>query len=490
MALPVLPLVSAGVAYMALQLEQYNNLQDVYTMRRNNEKQQYKEISARARASTKSVGKIYTGAVPATQAPPPIVTEHQFGSDAPIAIPNGSNNVAHSDPISTEKLDDSILEDMQDTTLSDGITGPNNNRSGVQNSSDDFVQDDLALDNVSTVLPVTSTDIYTGVAPHVSSNNEPGVSSLANPEAIKSAELMHTKWKEYVNDQTIQVEVTYQKIKNVENELLVLDNIAYMNDIIITDVELQNKVESRIKRAHAIQKEIRDIAVSTKDKMDMFYFPLIAYDEAISSFISMMSFLHEYPDNRNIMNDVTTIISASLKRTSIVIERLKAKHDESTNRFLSAYAKVMEGYQHNDESERNMSKILKYDVDNSYIGFNKSSPKLSKLERHMKQRFNSSTTRSLQMQRKMRENLNVMTLQSKIETEQMLSNIKINNKVTDAMNTLEINTNNILQKYPKAPFGVKTPSRRLNLLETPLALKTAPSVPYVNEYEKTKRLFS
>jgi len=75
-------------------------------------------------------------------------------------------------------------------------------------------------------------------------------------------------------------------------------------------------------------------------------------------------------------------------------------------------------------------------------------------------------------------------------TNKVIDHRTLKQNVKQAIDTMKINTDNAMQKYPRLPFSTKTNSRRLNLLETPLAVKNRKSVPYINEFNKSKLLFS
>ena len=75
-------------------------------------------------------------------------------------------------------------------------------------------------------------------------------------------------------------------------------------------------------------------------------------------------------------------------------------------------------------------------------------------------------------------------------TNKVIDHRTLKQNVKQAIDTMKINTDNITQRYPRLPFSTKTNSRRLNLLETPLAVKNRKSVPYINEFNKSKLLFS
>lgn len=443
-----------------------------------------------------------------------IFSNEDSGTSAPMAEnePTG----APSDPVNIDMADENLNNVLQ-TGQRDNIGFVSGDQSfGVEDANafgaSDLDLDNLRLSHIQSEGESTALDIYdpevaaqkqaqqnNGYTPNTSSNrdNNPisfsnnyesgsGVSSNQNPSRVLHENQKFDSIKHEFEKELESVNRTYREIKSIENELMILDNIVHVRDTIITAVELQNKIESRLKRAQAIQQEIKDVAMRTTDRNDIFYFPLIAYDSTIINFKRLLRLLYNNPSRRGVLDVIEAVITPSFQRTSNVIEGIKTEYELASKLFLDGYEMLVEQYQDADESERNLSKIIKFEVDDPFI----SKSENTRLGRHMKQKFNHSSTRSLQTQRKMRDLLNTKTLDSKLQADKTQGEEKIKYIITEGIATTNINTDNILQKYPKAPFGVKTPSRRLNLLETPLALKTAPSVPYVNEYERTKRLFS
>lgn len=431
---------------------------------------------------------------------------------SPIAEPQ--EDVAPSDPISTEALDEAIVNDTAERDAHSGIS--NENVVGVQDSSafgsnfpgqeqadqiqqqmttiiapefsNNSLSDIVASNSFSSTVSTSSSSapIFnpSWTAMNVNANsNVVGVSSNLHQAEVEKLFRYFNKFSSYVSNQSSQVSKTYNQIKSLESEIRTLDNISNAVNIILTKDELVNKIESRMASAKSIQRQLKKIAFDMKDSKNIFYMPLLAYSSTITSFTHIMNFLMLHPEKKDLLlSVVSTVLTPSLTRISKNIDMIKAKYDLMTAQSLDYMSTIVENYQDSDESERNLSKVFKFDES---ISMNK-----NKFNDHMQKMFNESSNRSIQAQRKMREILKTKTLLSKVSASSAEGIQKINFMAQQNSNTTDINTDNILQQYPRAPFGVKTPSRRLNLLETPLATKENKSIPYVNGYEQMKVIFS
>lgn len=427
---------------------------------------------------------------------------------SPIAEPQ--EDVAPSDPISTEALDEAIVNETAERDGHSGIS--NENFVGVKDSSSfgsNFPGQEQAeqiQQQNSTIIPefsnsslsdtvASNSTIASGAssapifnpswnAMNVNTNaNVDGVPSNLHQVEVEKLFRYFNKFSSYVSNQSSQVSKTYNQIKSLESEIRTLDNISSAVNIILTKDELVNKIESRMSSAKSIQRQLKKIAFDMKDTKNIFYMPLLAYSSTITSFTHIMKFLMLHPEKKDLLlSIVSTVLTPSLTRISKNIDTIKAKYDLTTAQSLDYMSTIVENYQDSDESERNLSKVFKFDESTTVVN--------NKFNDHMQKMFNESSNRSVQAQRKMREILKTKTLLSKVLVSSAEGNQKINFMAQQNSNTTDINTDNILQQYPRAPFGVKTPSRRLNLLETPLATKENKSIPYVNGYEQMKVIFS
>lgn len=282
--------------------------------------------------------------------------------------------------------------------------------------------------------------------------------------------------------QMSKAEKTYQKLKNIESELSSIDNIVYALNLILSPEEKKNKAMTRVHRIDGVMNLLSMELESVEDE-DGTFVPAILFLYSICK--SMRTLLLQWisdTDSVKYLRRMEAFITPALHAVSISIEKLRSSILQSIKRAERFYLDTIESYQDSDASERDLSKVLKLDIDVS--------PSHSQFTKKMKQMFNYEIQSSMAKQRKLRKTLKAKTLLSSYnagKATDMSHNLSITKQ---KIHTMNINTDNIVQKYNTVPAGAKINSRRLNLLETPLAMKERKSVPYVNEYEQSKLLFS
>ncbi len=323
-------------------------------------------------------------------------------------------------------------------------------------------------------------------APHVPENgnaglNTSGVQANLNAATIANANSKLQQFESSIMTNLKNLNETNDALKTIRHEIMNIDNIVYLRDIIMTPEEKINKATNRIIRLGGVRKMVEDAILNMKDEDMYLTAPLVSLHVLSSCMIVLLDEWRTNPDSEEGLEIIENVVSPSIEFNIIAIEKAMARYESAVHSAFISYHDIIESYQRSDRSERDMSKLLKFDDDFS-------SPHYSPFAIRMKQEFNHQVNNSLLSQRKMRSHLNSFTMLSKMKAEAITNNIQVQQRTKQMVNTARINTDNALQKTPKLPLHVKTNSRRLNLLETPLAIKNAPSV-FVNEYDRTKVLF-
>jgi hypothetical protein len=298
---------------------------------------------------------------------------------------------------------------------------------------------------------------------------------------------------DYVNNKFKQFEVStlsnmkryddaHKSLKNIQHEIMSIDNIVHFKDQILTPAEKQNKARDRIQRLEGTKKllETTLLGLTTEDSAPIA--SLVAMHLSCTTMSNVLEDWIHNPDSDEPLQNIEDILSPSNTFNMIAMEKAFARYINSVQSSFIAYRDVIDSYRDSDRCERDISKVLKYDTDLD-------SPSYNKFTLHMKQMYNQQISSSLAQQRKQRSQLKAFTTLSNINNRRASNLISVHDNVKQSVNTAFINTDNVKQKTPKAPFNVKTNSRRLNLLESPFA-KNKHSVSYVNEYDRTKQLFS
>lgn len=316
-----------------------------------------------------------------------------------------------------------------------------------------------------------------------SNSNSNGVSSNTDTKARSILEDASQKLKSFnahvsaLNDSNMQV---YIRLKNIESELFSIDNIVVARDLILTPDEKRNKANNRISRLQGVKNLLLDL-IDTHPTSPLVAVSLALHYECDAMLLSMQKW-KENPSSNLPLNMMSSFITPTSLFTAASLEKHHEKYQSSIKRASEFYSKVVDSYQDSDASERDASKILKFDNDVS--------PNHTPFNIKMKQLFNNEVQSSLMIQRKTRNALKSKTLLSSYNAQKASDRVSTKLRTKQSINTVGINTDSANQKYERRPAGSKTNSRRLNLLDTPVAVKNRDSVPYVNEYEKTKRLFS
>lgn len=310
-----------------------------------------------------------------------------------------------------------------------------------------------------------------------------GVSSNISTDArgiLQDASMKLASFNSFISNENESAMKVYNQLKNIESELFSIDNIVYAKDLILTPAEKQHKASNRISRLQGVKNLILDLLQT--DPSSPLLPVSLSLQYACDGMILSMKKWQENPSSDLPLQTVSAFITPLMQFSASSLEKYHEKYQASMKRSSEFYSKVIDSYQDSDASERDFSKVIKFDVDVS--------PNHMPFTIKMKQLYNKEIQDSLLMQRKTRNALKSKTLLSTYNAQKATDSINTKQRTKQSINTLGINTDNIAQKYERRPSGVKTNSRRLNLLETPVAVKQRSSVPYVNEYEQSKLLFS
>lgn len=370
---------------------------------------------------------------------------------------------------------------LTETERSD-LQGDIGQDTAVQSSFASFVSELDERNYISPYLPL----------PNVSGRNQnqtdsgeftgSGVDSNLNRSTIDHANRSLDRFKIDTISDLSKVNEIHMALTNVQHEIMSIDNIVYFREKILTPNEKQNKAELRIQRLEGAKLQLSNILLGLTTK-DTFLISSLVTMHALCT--AMENSLQEWisnPSSDAPLNTIENIISPCITFNMIALEKASKRYEKAVDSSFIAYSHIIDSYQDSDKSERDISKILKYDVDLV-------SPSYNNFTINMKRLFNDQITSTLLLQRKMRSHLKAATTLSKFNSMDMTNAISTRQNIKQSVNTVFVNTDNNMQKTPKTPFNVKTSSRRLNLLETPVA-SNKKSVIYVNEYEKSKLLFS
>lgn len=362
---------------------------------------------------------------------------------------------------------------------------------GNQNLERSDFKGDIDQDSaIQSALSVSQADFDSSISPFIPTPTtdiqgaQTGVSANLNEDVIKQAYVSYTNFTNSLSSSFAQLNNTYIDVKNVENELMNIDNISLMRLMLLTPTERVNKVSNRISRLQGTNKLLADNIVRTieANKKGPLVAPMLALFSLSENMISALNMIKKEPTNDEPLKYIETFISPNLTFLAMTIEKLRIKQELADMRAKTSFSNVVSAYQNADSSERDISKVLRYDVDTS--------PSYSPFAIQMQKEFNHDIQSSLLVQREIRSKLLARTNMSAHNTNKVIDHRSLKQDVKQAVNTMKINTDNITQRYPRLPFSTKTNSRRLNLLETPLAVKNRKSVPYINEFNKSKLLFS
>lgn len=309
-----------------------------------------------------------------------------------------------------------------------------------------------------------------------------GVVSNLNRGELETAIAKFETFKNYVSSQTPLVEECYTKLNNTVSEIMSIDNIVNAQHLMLTPSEKVTKADNRIQRLAGVQKLLEDQLRALKDADGFFISAIVSLSVVCTSMIAALNKWKKNPDNNAPLREISTFISPSSSFIVTEIEKAKARYDHATNHSVDSYSRIIQDYQDSDSSERDISKVLKFDYDFS--------PAHNKFTKRMKKLYNKEINDCLKMQRMTRSKLKALTFLSNYNTDKYTNAQNIKNRTKQEINTASINTDNIEQKYSTIPRGAKTNSRRLNLLETPVAMRNTKSIPYVNMYDQSKILFS
>lgn len=475
------------------------------------------------------------------------IDDFDYTGEGTGEIAEQQEDVAPSDPLSTTELRQGIIRDQseQDRNLSGGITdnttigaqdanmdgpadkdildnlvqpvqhtkedvnmigsesngsNPSGAEAGVQQGTNitfdkEDVKGDLGVDtayqsSLLSTLPLT--EMNHDISPFIPTPHPPSSGSVsvptsgvsantdANRKMLEQAYSKMASLDSFVTQSRTSINTSYDFLKSIESELSSIDNIVYAKDQILTDDEKSNKADNRISRLVGVKTLLRDkILAGTAGE---FQPSMLSLYILCDSLVVAINEWKQNPKSNDSLNKIQNFISPCISYVAMNTEKLKARIDHSNNTVLQNYERVIESFQDSDASERDASKVLKFDTDVS--------PSHNQFTINMKRLYNQEIQEALEMQRQSRSYLKAVTDKSYMDTNKIVSQVSMEKAVQQASNTLSINTDSILQKYPRAPSGVKTNSRRLNLLETPIATKQQTSVPYVNTYNESKVLFA
>jgi hypothetical protein len=321
-----------------------------------------------------------------------------------------------------------------------------------------------------------------GVSAFQSSNNAGGGGGAngAGNMTLERADMFFNIFKKNVTTQSALRQSSFNKLKNIQSELMSIDNIVYIKDSMLTPDEFRNKLESRIHSIMGLQKQIMSAALKMQDKNNVYYHSAVALDTICDNSLVLLHYLYKHPEKKSVLNHIKSFISNALLEVSHNITTLHESLENNDLDHISELVSMMESWQNAKRDEENMSRILKIDV--------ASSTSNSDYTQYMRKDINDTVNQTLMLLRKSDQSLNAVTMSSYAGVKSSINSRKLKMASKQSAETISKNTNNILQKYPTVPAGSKMFARRLNALETPLAADKNRSI-YVRQYEATKRFF-
>lgn len=297
---------------------------------------------------------------------------------------------------------------------------------------------------------------------------------------IESATNHYLKFKKMAEQQIKFRDETYKSLKAIQSELMFIDNIAYLNESMLTNQEVAHKVNNRIHRLIGLQKQLTGVALHMKDSTNVFYMPAVALDSVCNNLLVLLDNLKKSDSKKETLTHIKTFISPAISYISNITEETRQRLTSSVDHNLSTYANIIQNYEDLQIMERDISSVLKVDTDLR--------PKDSGYTKFMRQEKNKTVLTTLSILRKGHEVLNAKTMASRDAVTRSILERKLRNITKQKLHTSDKNTANVEQRYPSAPFSVKHPNRRLNALETPLAAGKKTSV-YVSNYNQLKSLY-
>lgn len=410
----------------------------------------------------------------------------RFGvEDANQEGPNAQNSE------NVHPISQSVQNDMTEEAHIDTSEKYQSQVANVNNLEKSDFTGDMGQDTaIQSALSISQQDFDNSISPFVptpSINTEgaqSGIPANLNDDVINQAYQSFTAFSASLSQSYAQLNESYIAVKNVESEMMSIDNIALIRDLLLTPTERINKASSRIERLQGTKNILAQNIVKTMgaNERGPFIAPMVALYALSDNMITALNILKSKPTDDKPLKYIETFVSPNLTFIAGTIEKLKIKQELADMRAKTSFSNVVSAYQNADSSERDISKVLRYDVDTS--------PAYSPFAIQMQKEFNHDIQSSLLVQRKIRSKLLAKTNMSFYITNKVIDHRTLKQNVKQAIDTMKINTDNELHKYPRLPFSTKTNSRRLNLLETPLAVKNRKSVPYINEFNKSKLLFS
>lgn len=328
--------------------------------------------------------------------------------------------------------------------------------------------------------------LTSGLSPYLHSNMVSSAQRGAAPapdiktmDMDKAVQLFNTIKRAVDTDAKKRI-TTYKALKSIESELMGVDNIVYVKDTILTPQELKNKLSSRIHRIMGLQKKIMSTALAMNDRNTVFYHSAVAIDNMCDNCLVVLDKLNEHPEKKSLLDYLKAFVSSALAYLSHITSTIKESLDNNDRSHIEHLAILFDSWDNARHNEESVSKILKLDPNNNSHD--------SAYTKKMRQNMNSTVLQTLQLLRKTNIQLNAKAIESYASVNAKVNDRKLKYKSKQASETISRNTNNILQQYPTVPVGAKVNARRLNALETPLAVKNGASI-YVKNYEQTKRFF-
>jgi len=317
---------------------------------------------------------------------------------------------------------------------------------------------------------------------HQGSNSAPGQQMSRTQAEItqqKVEQLYDVMKKNLAKQEAIRGQ-TYNRLRNIEAELMSIDNLVYVKRTMITETELKHKITNRMHRVMAVQKQLVSIAFKMKDNQNFYYHTAVALDNICDNMLVLLNYLHDNPTKTIVLDHIRAFVSSALTYLSHTMGTIKESTKSNDEAHLHQYAVLIDNWAKRKENEENISRILKLDPN---VGIDD-----SKFDKIMREKQNKIVTETLLLLRQSSEALQAFNTQSQAKVQTAVDNRKLRFASKKATDTAAKNTNNILQEYSRAPRGMTHPSRRLNALETPLATKKQ-SI-YVSGYENSKAFFN
>lgn len=293
------------------------------------------------------------------------------------------------------------------------------------------------------------------------------------------------KLYDVVKQRTIRDEknrnMTYNRLKNIESELMNIDNLVYVKHTMLTATELTHKLTNRMHRIVAVQKQLTSIAFKMNDNQNFYYHMALTMDNICDNLLVLLDHLRKNPKKTIVLDHIKSCISSALSYLSHTMSTVKESTKANDEAHMYQYSALIDNWIKRRENEENIARILKLDLSSGIDD--------SKFDKIMRDKQNRIVMEALSLMRQSSNTLQAFNTASHSKVQTAIDNRKLRFSSQKASDTVAKNTNNNMQSYARAPRNTTHPSRRLNALETPIAADKKQSI-YVSGYENSKSFFN